>query len=1033
MAADLLPDDMPPGDDGFLVLARAGDDGDAIVAALARAGSPARLADEAALRLMIAGGSAGACVVTEAALLAMDVDGLVAALADRAVKGDIIVIAVDTGTAAARIDRIAAATTLLPLRSLEDDHILAGIVRAARRWLGARPLVPPPISPPDRPAAPARSAAADVLQDSPERNRFTIELSDLIVFTTDPQGVMTSIDERYYVLTGQSHGIERSAGGPKERAHPDDRDRIRTLQAHAIATGTALNYEYRGQVADGSYRWWQFRAGPVRDADGTILRWYGTLLDIDDRKQAEARLRASEELYGYSIALSNLIVWTADADANMVSIDNPFFDQRDPHRDALIGRPWDRRFIHPDDRDRVAPLRDAALARLLPVGYDIRIAGANGEYRWWRMRAKARVNDSGSDHVWYGTLEDVHDLKIAEQRLRDSEERHRYTLELSNQVILTTNASGTITALGDNWQQLTGIAPDLVRATVLDPNFVHPDDLGWLHEMYRAAQTSGTATDAVFRLRRPGHDYRYWRIRAAPRRDASGAILGWYSTLEDVDELKRAEARLRETQEIYRYTVELGRHVIITAAPDGQITSISDRWTEMTGIPVAAMIGAGMFGFLHPDDRAMAVDGWLHRVSEGVWADHACRIANADGSYRWWHIRAAPRCAEDGTIIGWYGTLLDIDDMKRAEADAREADAGYRYTIELIGQIPWTATPAGETVTVNFGLPLVMPGSADPVPTEVMEVHPDDLPRITANRRLSWATGQPVDHIYRLRVPGGDYFWMRSRGAPRRDAEGRIIRWYGTLENVDAAKRAELEFEQLRREMVHLSRLNAMGTMASTLAHELNQPLAAAINYITGSQRLLSQGEGAHNDRILGAITNAERCAVRASEIIRKLRDLVSGNSTSRQSEDVGRLIGDACSIALINTTELGIAWRIDLDPAITNVLVDGIQIQQVIINLLRNAVDAVVGTMRREIVIATTVRDGFWAVKISDSGPGVTADMEGRMFESFQTTKAHGTGIGLSISRTIAEAHGGQIHYEPSDLGGAAFTLVLPLVDAVA
>jgi two-component system sensor kinase FixL len=271
---------------------------------------------------------------------------------------------------------------------------------------------------------------------------------------------------------------------------------------------------------------------------------------------------------------------------------------------------------------------------------------------------------------------------------------------------------------------------------------------------------------------------------------------------------------------------------------------------------------------------------------------------------------------------------------------------------------------------------------------------------------------------------------MRSRGAPRRDAEGRIIRWYGTLENVDAVKRAELQLEQMRSEMIHLSRLNAMGTMASTLAHELNQPLAAAINYIKGSQRLLSQNAGAGTDRILDAVTQAERCAVRASEIIRKLRDLVAGNSANRRWENVRRLIDDACSIALINAAELGIAWRIDLDPGVTSVLVDGIQIQQILINLLCNAVDAVTGADRREIVITSSAADGFWALTIGDSGPGVAAEMADRMFESFQTTKAHGTGIGLSISRTIAEAQGGQIQYARSVLGGAAFTMQLPLPD---
>jgi two-component system sensor kinase FixL len=228
--------------------------------------------------------------------------------------------------------------------------------------------------------------------------------------------------------------------------------------------------------------------------------------------------------------------------------------------------------------------------------------------------------------------------------------------------------------------------------------------------------------------------------------------------------------------------------------------------------------------------------------------------------------------------------------------------------------------------------------------------------------------------------------------------------------------------------MAHLSRLQAMGTMASTLAHELNQPLAAVVNYISGSRRLLGPATDPDAERIAEAMRSAEDCAMRAGKIIRKVREQVSRNVTSQAPESVARLIDEACSIALINAKSLGIRTQIDLDPKASTVLVDAVQAQQILINFLRNAVDAVSTTDRRRITITSRLDGEFCAISVNDSGPGIAPDMVAKLFEPFASDKADGVGIGLSISRTIAESHGGRIEHGTSSLGGACFTVKLPL-----
>jgi two-component system sensor kinase FixL len=180
-------------------------------------------------------------------------------------------------------------------------------------------------------------------------------------------------------------------------------------------------------------------------------------------------------------------------------------------------------------------------------------------------------------------------------------------------------------------------------------------------------------------------------------------------------------------------------------------------------------------------------------------------------------------------------------------------------------------------------------------------------------------------------------------------------------------------------------------------------------------------------DRIEAAMRSAEDCALRAGEIIRRVRQQVSRGETKHAVTTTGVLVQDACAIALINANELSLEFVIDLDPQVTSLHVDSIQVQQVIINLLRNAVEAVTGREDRRIVLSTRLINGYCALAIDDSGPGVDEAVVPRLFEPFESSKQNGMGIGLSISRTIAESHGGKIEYARSELGGARFTVLLP------
>jgi two-component system, LuxR family, sensor kinase FixL len=252
----------------------------------------------------------------------------------------------------------------------------------------------------------------------------------------------------------------------------------------------------------------------------------------------------------------------------------------------------------------------------------------------------------------------------------------------------------------------------------------------------------------------------------------------------------------------------------------------------------------------------------------------------------------------------------------------------------------------------------------------------------------------------------------------------------GFIRDLTERQETEARVQELQAELVHMSRLTAMGEMASALAHELNQPLSAIANYMKGSRRLLADSQDENAAVVRDAMDKAAEQALRAGDIIRRLRDFVARGESERRVEDVKKLVEEASALALVGAKDRGVRVRFQFDPKVEFVLADKVQIQQVLLNLMRNALEAMEETERRELVVATApAHDDLVAISVADTGSGISPEITGQLFQPFITTKRHGMGVGLSISRTIVEAHGGSITPQPNPGGGTVFTLTLPAV----
>ena len=253
----------------------------------------------------------------------------------------------------------------------------------------------------------------------------------------------------------------------------------------------------------------------------------------------------------------------------------------------------------------------------------------------------------------------------------------------------------------------------------------------------------------------------------------------------------------------------------------------------------------------------------------------------------------------------------------------------------------------------------------------------------------------------------------------------------GFIRDLTERQQTEARLQELQSELVHMSRLTAMGEMASALAHELNQPLSAIANYLKGSRRLLENRVDDQSALLRDAMDKAADQALRAGEVIRRLRDFVARGESERTVESVKKLIEEASALALVGAKDQGVRVRFQFDPTVDRVLADKVQIQQVLLNLLRNAIEAMEGSPKRELVIsAAPADDHMIAISVADTGCGIAPEMTTQLFQPFMTTKRHGLGVGLSISRTIVEAHGGLIGAEPNPGGGTIFRFTLRAVD---
>jgi PAS domain S-box-containing protein len=501
-------------------------------------------------------------------------------------------------------------------------------------------------------------------------------------------------------------------------------------------------------------------------------------------------------------------------------------------------------------------------------------------------------------------------------------------------------------------------------------------------------------------------------------------------------ERKRAEEALRNALDEIRKSESKLRQVIdaIPALawcnlPDGPNEFLNKGWHEYTGLSSEESHGWGWQKAVHPEDLNLLMERWMKMLASGEPGDIEARLRRHDGVYRWFLIRAEPFRDESGKIVRWYGTSTDIDDRKRAEEELKQAylrlaqaqrvsKTGSFITDLLLDEHNWS-----EELCRIFEL---NPGTR--VTTELIRAlfHPEDLPVYEdAFKRAVDGLDDDIDITYRIITPAGNVKHLHAVTHILEKIAGRPV-YIGAIQDVTESKMAEQALTRARAELAHMARVTTLSALTASIAHEINQPISAVITSAGACLRWLNRDQP-DVQRAREAAMRIDDDGKRAAEIIANLRSFYRKDvSPQREMVSVNDLIGEMLLLLRSEADRHLVVMRTELTTDQLLVKADRVQLQQVLMNLMLNGMEAM-SERGGELKISTRREDEEVTVSVSDTGVGIPANKMAEIFKAFVTTKAGGTGMGLAISSTIIESHGGRIWAAVNPLRGASFHFALP------
>jgi PAS domain S-box-containing protein len=494
---------------------------------------------------------------------------------------------------------------------------------------------------------------------------------------------------------------------------------------------------------------------------------------------------------------------------------------------------------------------------------------------------------------------------------------------------------------------------------------------------------------------------------------------------------QRAEQALRESEYKLHQIVETVPGLVWSLAPDGEPTHFNQRFLDYFGKPFEDFKHGRWLALIHPDDVPETERTFSHAIHTGTSYRGVLRFRRADGEYRWHEGRGEPLRDQQGRIIQWYGLSVDIDEAKKAEDRLRRSEAHLAEALRLShsGVTAYNGTTILYGSEETFRIWGFDPAQGVPSFEAVRQrVHPGDRDRHdeVVKRALEEKSGYSI--AYRIVMPDGTVKHIESIGQPALSASGELVEIIATQMDVTERKRAEQALRELESDLAHMNRLSVMGELTASLAHEITQPIAAARNNARAAMNFLDM-----QSPNLGEVREALSCVVgdtdRAGDLIDRIRDHIKKAPPRKERFDLNEAINEVIALARSAIIRNSVSVQSRLSEVLCPIYCDRVQLQQVVLNLLLNAVEAMgsVEAEPRDLLISTEQDHTGVLVAVRDFGPGIDPTHLEHVFDRFYTTKSRGMGMGLSICRSIVEAHGGRLWATRCEPRGALFQFTIP------
>jgi len=634
------------------------------------------------------------------------------------------------------------------------------------------------------------------------------------------------------------------------------------------------------------------------------------------------------------------------------------------------------------------------------------------------------------------------ELQRQNELLQRSERELREVIETIPSMAWSAAPDGSADFFNGRWLAYAGLTADQAQGwgwTVA----VHPDDLNALVDHWRKIMVSGESGEVEGRLRRFDGVYRWFLFRATASLDDNGRVVKWYGTNTDIEERKRAEQALRRSE---AYLAEAQRLTLTgSCAIDGTSREIL-YWSEEM---------FRLFGFdrqqglpmwdqwvqrIHPEDRDKFRMAGDRTFLEKVDCDVEFRIVKLDGTIKQIHGIGHPVLSRNGELVQVVGTMVDVTERRLAEAYLRRNESYLAQAQRLahMGSWAWDATGRNAVYVSEEWCRIYGFDPKDGMPCweqRLQRVHPEDRARFQLTIDRAVAEKSDYDVEFRILPPHAQGRYIHSVGHPILGSSGELVQFVGVSMDVTESKRAEQEHERLRQELAnlaHLNRVSTIGELTASLAHEIKQPIGAAVTNADACVRLLDRDQSDVPEAREAALEMAKD-ARRAAEIIDRVRSLYQKGSSQLETIEVNEVIGGMVVMLQKEADRRSVRIRTDLAGELPKVMADRVQLQQVLMNLMINGIEAMLGTSGELTIKSKLADDGQLLISVTDTGVGLPTENADQVFNPFFTTKSQGTGLGLAITRSIVESHGGRIWATGNSGRGATFSFTLPGRVAVA